>query len=186
MAGVDEVGRGPLAGPVIAAAVVLPPDCRPLEGVRDSKLMTPQQREIAAELVMSSALFVSVAGASVREIDHRNIRAATILAIRRALQRLPERPEQVLVDGVELPELGWPHQAIVRGDSICQSIAAASIIAKVHRDRLMQKLAQRYPDFGWDSNKGYATLRHIEAIGVCGPTPHHRRSFAPVVQLKLF
>ena len=185
VAGIDEAGRGPLAGPVVAAAVVLPPFSGPLRGLRDSKLLTPRARARVAALVRRRALAIGVGAASVREIDRLNIRRATILAMRRALDRLPFIPAYVLVDGLLCPELGRPHEAIVGGDASCVSIAAASVIAKTVRDRLMVRLAARHPAYAWAANKGYATPEHLAALTAAGTSAHHRRSFAPVIQLEL-
>jgi len=185
VAGVDEAGRGPLAGPVVAAAVVFPPHCRPIRGLRDSKLLPAAKRERLARLVWVRALAVSVGAASVREIDHLNIRRASILAMRRALARLAVRPAHVLVDGLPAPELGCPHQAIIDGDAHCHSIAAASVVAKTLRDRLMSLLARHYPGYAWTTNKGYGTPEHLAALAAFGFTVHHRKSFAPVLQLEL-
>jgi ribonuclease HII len=185
VAGVDEVGRGPLAGPVVAAAVILRPEARPIRGLRDSKLLSERQRERAAQEVRRQALAWAIAAASAREIDRINIRRATALAMRRALARLSFLPERVLVDGTPLPELGCAHEAMVDGDACCQSIAAASVLAKQARDRLMLLLARRYPAFGWEENKGYATEVHLAALDRAGPTRHHRVTFMPVAQLKL-
>jgi ribonuclease HII len=186
VAGVDEVGRGPLAGPVIAAAVILPSDDGPWEGLRDSKRMTAAEREAAAVVIRARAVAWGVGAASVREIDRVNILRASVRAMRRALARLPVPPDHVLVDGNPLPDLGHPHEAIVGGDNLSLSIAAASVLAKVTRDRLMVALARRYPAFAWEANKGYATAAHLAALELAGPTPHHRRSFEPVAQLGLF
>jgi len=185
IAGLDEVGRGPLAGPVVAAAVVLVPGGPPIEGLRDSKLLTPRGRGRVELQVRECARAWAVAAASVREIDRLNIRRATALAMRRALARLAVIPDYVLIDGKPVPELDRAHEALVGGDRSCQSIAAASVIAKCVRDRLMERLAQRYPAFGWEENKGYATRSHLEALEASGPTPHHRASFAPVLQPRL-
>lgn len=185
VAGVDEAGRGPLAGPVVAAAVVLPADTRAVPGLRDSKVLTPHARDRIALRVRRRALAVAVAAASVREIDRFNIRQATILAMRRAIARLPLPPDHILVDGLPLPELLLEHDAIVDGDARCQSIAAASVIAKTVRDRLMGRLAAHYARYGWETNRGYGTADHLAAIALHGPTPHHRRSFEPVAQLRL-
>ncbi len=185
VAGLDEAGRGPLAGPVVAAAVVFPAFCRPIRGLRDSKLLVPAARLRLASLVRQRALAVAVGAASVREIDRLNILRASILAMRRALVRLPIRPDHILVDGLPCPGLGWPHDAIVGGDARCHSIAAASVIAKTVRDRLMDLLAERHPAYAWASNKGYGTPEHLAALAEHGFTPHHRKSFAPVVQLLL-
>ena len=185
VAGVDEAGRGPLAGPVVAAAVVFPAFAKPIRGLRDSKLLSAAARERLAALVRVRALAVAVGAASVREIDRFNIRRAAVLAMRRALARLTVRPDVVLVDGLPCPELGCPHQAIVDGDARCHSIAAASVIAKTVRDRLMGLLGGRHPAYAWASNKGYGTPQHLAALAALGFTAHHRRSFSPVVQLEL-
>ena len=185
VAGIDEAGRGPLAGPVVAAAVVFPAFYRPIRGVRDSKLLAPAARLRLAVLVRKRALAIGVGAASVHEIDSLNIRRATILAMRRALDRLSVRPLYVLVDGVPCPELGCPHEAIIDGDALCHSIAAASIIAKTVRDRLMQRLALYHPVYAWVTNKGYGTPEHLAALAEHGFTAHHRKSFAPVLQLEL-
>lgn len=185
VAGVDEAGRGPLAGPVVAAAVVFPPYCKFIRGLRDSKLLPPAKRSRLAGVVRSHAIAVGVGAASVREIDRFNIRRASILAMRRALDRLGLRPELVLVDGLPCPELGLPHDAIVDGDAHCHSIAAASVIAKTVRDRLMELLGVRHPSYAWETNKGYATPDHLAALAAFGFNAHHRKSFAPVVQLEL-
>lgn len=182
IAGVDEVGRGSLAGPVVAAAVILPPGER-VKGACDSKRLTAKQREEIAEEIRAKALAISIAAATAREIERWNIRRATILAIRRALERLTVEPERVLVDGLPLPDL-VPHTAIVGGDRRCHTIACASIVAKVCRDHLMHLLAVRYPDYGWETNVGYATGTHRSAVAALGLTPHHRRTFFPA-QLEL-
>jgi ribonuclease HII len=186
IAGVDEVGRGPVAGPVVAAAVVLNPGQSPLDDLRDSKLMTPRRRARVADVIRRTALTWGVGAASVHEIDRLNIRRATALAMQRALAHLSIQPDHILLDGTPLPELGLEHEAVVGGDGACQSIAAAAVVAKVVRDDLMIKLAQRYPGFAWHENKGYATRAHLEAIDQEGPTPHHRSTFAPVVQMRLW
>lgn len=185
VAGVDEAGRGPLAGPVVAAAVVLPPGSRPIRGLDDSKRLPPARRARLAVLIRKRAAAVAVGAASVHEIDRLNIRRATVLAMRRALARLPVAPSHVLVDGLRCPELGRPHEAVVDGDARCQSIAAASIVAKTVRDLLMERLGSRHPAYRWTSNKGYGTAAHLVALLEHGPTAHHRRSFGPVAQLEL-
>lgn len=185
VAGIDEAGRGPLAGPVVAAAVVFPQGTKTIRGLRDSKMLPAAKRERLATVVRARAVAIGVGAASVREIDRLNIRRATILAMQRALGRLGLDPAQVLVDGVWLPELGRPHDAIVDGDALCQSIAAASVIAKTVRDRLMRRLAARYPVYAWEENKGYGTPAHLDALQALGPTRHHRMSFEPVAQLSL-
>jgi ribonuclease HII len=185
VAGVDEAGRGPLAGPVVAAAVVFPLGCHAIRGLDDSKRLSPPARDRLAGLVWARAAAVAVGAASVHEIDRLNIRRATVLAMRRALDRLPLRPAHVLVDGLPCPELGYAHEAIVDGDALCHSIAAASIIAKTVRDRLMQRLARHHPAYRWASNKGYGTADHLAALAEHGFTAHHRKSFSPVLQLEL-
>jgi ribonuclease HII len=183
--GLDEAGRGPLAGPVVAAAVVFPAGAKRIRGLDDSKLLTPAQRARLAGRIRERALAVAVGAASVREIDRFNIRRASILAMRRALDRLGVAPAHVLVDGLPCPELGCPHEAIIDGDARCHSIAAASVIAKTVRDRLMDLLGARHPAYAWEANKGYGTPEHLEALHVHGPTRHHRYSFMPVAQLEL-
>ena len=179
IAGVDEVGRGPLAGPVTAAAVILDPANIP-PGLRDSKKLTQKRREALFQPILDSAI-CSIASASVAEIDQINILQATYLAMRRALNGLPTRPDHALIDGNRLPpDLPCTAEAIVKGDDRSLSIAAASIIAKVSRDRLMVDLAQQFPGYGWDTNAGYGTARHIAALKQLGVTPHHRVSFKPV------
>jgi ribonuclease HII len=186
VAGLDEVGRGPIAGPVIAAAVVLPPGQQPIEGLRDSKLLSAKQRERLAVEIRRAALAYAVGAASVREIDRLNIRRAAALAMSRALERLPERPDHILLDGNPLPELEREHESIVGGDNLSQTVSAAAILAKCVRDHLMSRLAPRYPDFGWDHNKGYATQDHLSALERTGPSPHHRITFSPIAQPSLF
>ena len=189
LVGVDEVGRGPLAGPVVAAAVVFPEGCRRLRGLRDSKLLPAARRDELAAAIRAVALGIAVGAASVREIDRLNIRVASALAMRRALVRLfvrlADAPYFVLIDGLPLPEIGVAHEALVDGDARCHSIAAAAIIAKTVRDALMHRLAPRHPGYGWDTNVGYATETHQEGLRLFGATPHHRRSFSPVAQLQL-
>lgn len=179
VAGVDEVGRGPLAGPVTAAAVILNPGSIP-DGIRDSKELTrPQREDLAAEIAACAE--VSVAHASVAEIDEINILHASMLAMRRAIEGLSQPPDHVLVDGNRLPDgLAQPATPIVGGDGLSLSIAAASIMAKVARDRIMVDLAQHFPGYGWETNVGYTTKEHVSALKLLGVTPHHRRSFAPV------
>lgn len=186
VAGLDEVGRGPLAGPVVAAAVVLPQNAKIIAGLRDSKQMTAHQRDRVAAVIRDTASAWAVGAASPREIDRLNILGATALAMRRALSLLSQAPDHVLVDGNPFPELRCEHEAIVKGDATCLSIAAASVLAKQARDRLMILLASRFPAFGWEQNMGYGTTEHLAAIEANGLTPHHRRSFGPVSQLRLF
>ena len=185
VAGLDEVGRGPLAGPVVAAAVVLRPNSSPPEGLRDSKLMTARQRNRLVGVIRDTALAWAVGAASPREIDRLNILRATALAMRRALSQLSPQPDHVLVDGNPLPELRARHEAVVKGDATCVSIAAASVLAKCSRDRLMVLLGTRFPRFRWEHNMGYGTADHLAAIEEHGLTPHHRRTFTPVSQLRL-
>jgi ribonuclease HII len=176
VAGVDEAGRGPLAGPVVAAAVILPPGIS-VPGARDSKTLSPGQRESLAVAVLKRSLAVSLGAASVREIDRFNILVCTRLAMARALSRLSSPPEHVVVDGLPVRELGWDHEAVVGGDGRVHSVACASILAKVTRDRLMRRLAIRYPGYGWETNMGYGTAEHLAALERLGPTPHHRLTF---------
>jgi ribonuclease HII len=183
IAGMDEVGRGPLAGPVVACAVVMPPDLRAIAGVDDSKRLSPDQRDRLAVKIRERAVSIGIGAASVREIDRVNIYQATVVAMRRALSRLTVVPNHVVVDGTPFRTLATPHTAIVGGDDLCYSIACASIIAKVTRDRIMHALAGRYPNYRWERNVGYATLAHLEGLAAHGVTPHHRRSFIPVRQL---
>jgi ribonuclease HII len=225
--GVDEVGRGPLAGPVVAAAVVFAPDTPRVRGLRDSKVLRATKRELLAERIRDRALHIGLGAASTREIDRFNIRVATAVAMRRAVARvlsgaagqrgggasepvtgatsqstaqppdrltalpprhLPAMPSEfaVLIDGLAMPELGYSHDALVDGDAHCYSIAAAGVIAKCVRDRLMTQLHGRHPGYGWETNMGYGTEEHRAAIDRVGPTRHHRNSFSPVAQLKLF
>jgi len=183
VAGIDEAGRGPLAGPVLAAAVILPQGVA-IEGVDDSKRLSPAAREELAAEICARAVCYGIGGASAREIDRLNILRATHLAMLRAVRRLRVAPQHLLVDGLPVPVLGEAHTAIVEGDRRVHSIACASILAKVTRDRLMRRLAARYPGYGWEHNAGYGTAEHRAAIQRLGLTPHHRRSFAPV-QLSL-
>jgi ribonuclease HII len=184
IAGVDEVGRGPLAGPVLAAAVVLPANVA-IRGIDDSKKLTADKRADLYEEIRAHALAIGVAGASTREVDRINILRASHLAMRRALQRLRLVPDHVFVDGLPVPDLGYPNTAVVDGDAKVHCIACASVVAKVVRDRIMRLLATRYPGYGWDTNAGYGTAAHRGAIIELGLTPHHRRSFEPNNQLTL-
>lgn len=179
VAGVDEVGRGPLAGPVVAAVVVLPPRTL-VPGAADSKTLSPAERERLAREIRAAARCVRLGAASVREIDRADILRATTLAMRRALARLDADPCHVVVDGRPVRGLGREHDAVVGGDGRVHSIACASIVAKVCRDRLMRSLAPRYPGYGWETNVGYGTAEHLEALRRLGPTPHHRLSFGGV------
>ena len=185
IAGIDEVGRGPLAGPVVACAVVMPPDVRAIRGVDDSKRLSADDRVALARRIMERAVSVGIGAASVREIDRVNIYHATVLAMQRALGRLRVTPHHVVVDGNPIRTLGVVHTAIVGGDDACYTIACASIVAKVTRDRLMHALARRHPFYCWDTNVGYCTEAHVLGLAAHGVTPHHRRSFIPVQQLTL-
>ena len=185
LAGMDEVGRGPLAGPVVACAVVMPPDSRAIRGVDDSKKLTGSERERLAARILDRALAVGIGAASVREIDRVNIYHAAVLAMRRALGRLRLTPDHVVVDGNPIRSLGVEHTAVVGGDACCHSIACASIVAKVTRDRLMRALALRHPHYRWETNSGYGTAEHCAGLAAHGLTAHHRRSFSPVAQLRL-
>ncbi len=180
--GVDEAGRGPLAGPVSAAAVILD-ETRPIAGLADSKKLSEKQRDLLAPLIRERALAWAVAFAEVEEIDQLNILQATLLAMKRAVLALPIQPQQVLVDGLHCPQTGIPSQAIVQGDSKIAAISAASILAKTARDELMLKLHEQYPQYGFDGHKGYPTAAHLAALREHGVSDVHRRSFGPVREL---
>jgi ribonuclease HII len=184
LAGVDEVGRGPLAGPVVAAAVILD-DLQPIKGLRDSKVLAAATRVRLDAEIRAKALCVCVAQASVEEIDRLNILQATMLAMQRAVEGLRLMPARVLVDGNRLPRLKLPAEAIVKGDSKVAAIAAASIVAKVHRDALLVELHERHPAYGFAGHKGYPTPEHLAALRAHGACEAHRRSFAPVRELAL-
>ena len=177
VAGVDEAGRGPLAGPVVAAAVMLVPGVA-VDGAADSKVLSAAVRERMFRDVMERAAAVAVGAASVREIDRLNILEATSLAMRRALNRLPRVPDHVVVDGLPVRSLGRDHDAVVDGDALIHSVACASIVAKVVRDRLMRRLALRHPGYGWEHNSGYGTSEHMTGLKSLGVTPHHRELMA--------
>ena len=179
IAGVDEAGRGPLAGPVVAAAVILD-ELHPIKGLKDSKQLGPRTRERLFDEIRAKALCCSIALASVEEIDSLNILQATLLAMSRAVEGLRLRPHKVLVDGNRLPLLRVPAEAVVGGDGLVKAIAAASILAKVQRDRWCVELHQVHPQYGFDAHKGYPTAAHLAALREHGACPHHRRSFAPV------
>lgn len=182
-AGCDEAGRGPLAGPVMAAVVILDP-AKPIPSLADSKKLSARQRTDLAQLIKSRALDWAVAAASVQEIDTFNILQATLLAMQRAVSNLLQSPCQLLVDGKQLPKnLPCPAEAIVRGDQTVPSISAASILAKTHRDNLMIELDNHFPHYGFKQHKGYGTPQHLAALRKWGVTPVHRRSFAPIKQL---
>ena len=182
VAGVDEAGRGPLAGPVVAAAVILDPGKRRIRGVRDSKLLSPQRREELATKIREHAIAWAVGSADVGEIDTLNILWATMLAMRRAVEALPIVPHEALIDGDRCPELGCPTYAIVKGDRDIAVISAASIIAKVARDAILVELDCVYPQYGFAQHKGYGTPEHLAALDRHGPCAIHRKSFAPVAQ----
>ena len=182
IAGVDEVGRGPLAGPVVAAAVILPLEKRPswLSQVRDSKQLTASQRESIFGLVLESGMPFGVGSVSHEVIDERGIAPSTRLAMRRAIEQLSTRPDYLLIDFMRLPGIRIPQKSVVDGDSLCLSIALASIVAKVTRDRLMVKLDGQFPGYGLAQHKGYGTREHLEALQRLGPCPIHRKTFMPV------
>jgi ribonuclease HII len=182
LAGVDEVGRGPLAGDVVAAAVILDPD-RPVEGLRDSKKLSARQRESVAAEIRECALAWALGRASVAEIDDINILQASLLAMERAVDALSTRPEYVLVDGNRLPRWSYASEPVVKGDDRVPAIAAASILAKVQRDEEMVALEETYPGYGLARHKGYPTAEHLAALKQLGVTPVHRKSFAPVREL---
>lgn len=182
VAGVDEAGRGPLAGPVVAAAVILD-DHAPIQGLADSKKLTALRREKLFDEIRAKALCCSVALATVEEIDRLNILQATMLAMQRAVKGLRLKPTKVLVDGNRLPVLDVVAEAIVSGDALVPAISAASILAKVTRDRMLDELHQQHPGYGFDRHKGYGTAEHLRALRELGPLPEHRRTFAPVTQL---
>ena len=182
VAGVDEVGRGPLAGDVVAAAVILDP-ARPIAGLRDSKKLSVPRREELALLIMERSLAWAVARATVAEIDQLNILQASLLAMNRAVQALQPQPAYVLVDGNRLPRWDYASEPVVKGDDRVPAIAAASILAKVQRDSELVELEQLYPGYGFASHKGYPTPLHLQALKTLGVTPAHRRSFAPVRKL---
>ena len=179
IAGVDEAGRGPLAGPVVAAAVILD-ELQPIKGLRDSKQVGPRTRERLFDEIRARALCCCIAQASVEEIDELNILQATLLAMRRAVEGLRLRPHRVLVDGNRLPVLAMPAQAIVKGDAKVKAISAASILAKVQRDRLCLALHEQHPQYGFAGHKGYPTAAHLAALREHGACAQHRRSFGPV------
>ncbi|HLO76269.1 MAG TPA: ribonuclease HII [Magnetospirillum sp.] len=187
IAGIDEVGRGPLAGPVIAAAVIVDPATLPVrlsEELNDSKKLSAKKRDALAALVLESCTY-GFGEASVAEIDRLNILKATFLAMRRAVEALGRPVDHALVDGNQVPPLPCPVRCVVGGDGLSLSIAAASVIAKVRRDRLMAELAAQFPGYGWEKNAGYGTAQHMEGLRKLGPTPHHRTSFAPIAQFSL-
>lgn len=182
LAGVDEAGRGPLAGPVVAAAVILD-ELNPIEGLADSKKLTAARRERLYDEIRAKALCCAIAQASVEEIDALNILQATLLAMRRAVEGLRLKPSKVLVDGNQLPRLSVLAEAVVRGDALVPAISAASILAKVHRDHWCLDYDREFPQYGFAAHKGYGTAVHLAALRAHGACPQHRRSFAPVAQV---
>jgi ribonuclease HII len=185
LAGVDEVGRGPIAGPVVACAVIMPPENRAIAGVDDSKRLTHLQRVRLAGKIRERAVSFALGAASVREIERINIYQASALAMQRALGRLKVAPHHVVIDGRAMRTLPVPHTAVVHGDARCFSIACASILAKVTRDLLMTRLARRYPHYIWEHNAGYTTREHVAGLTAYGITPHHRKSFCRISDLIL-
>jgi ribonuclease HII len=185
LAGVDEVGRGPIAGPVVACAVIMPADTRAIAGVDDSKRLTHAQRVRLAVKIRERAVAFAIGAASVREIERLNIYQASALAMHRALTRLKVTPDHVVIDGRPMRTLSIRHTAVVHGDARCFSIACASILAKVTRDLLMTRLGVRYPHYIWDHNAGYTTREHVAGLAAHGITPHHRKSFCRISDLIL-
>ncbi len=179
VAGVDEAGRGPLAGPVYAAAVILAPEV-PISGLADSKKLSARRREVLFDVIRRDAMAWAIASASVEEIDSINILQASLLAMRRAVERLSVLPDEILVDGLHCPKVAMPARAIVKGDVKEAAISAASILAKVARDREMHRLHARFPQYGFALHKGYGTAVHLAALTQYGASPVHRRSYAPV------
>jgi len=182
IAGTDEAGRGPLAGSVVAAAVILDPN-NPIEGLNDSKKLTEKKREHLYPLICKKALCYAIAEASVEEIDQLNILQASMLAMKRAIERLSSRPNEVLVDGNRCPDIAIEAKAIIGGDAIEPCISAASVLAKVYRDRQMAQHHQTYPEYAFDKHKGYPTKQHMALLEKYGPSAIHRRSFGPVKRI---
>ncbi|MBI4259339.1 MAG: ribonuclease HII [Actinobacteria bacterium] len=180
IAGADEAGRGALAGPLVAAAVILP-EGFPLDGLNDSKLLTRLQREACYERILAEATAVSVCRAMPTRIDHRGLHRSNLFLLRRALRELPVEPDYVLTDGWPIRGIRLPHLSIKKGDAVTASVAAASVVAKVTRDRIMERYHRRFPEFGFDRNRGYGTREHWAALDRLGPTPIHRRSFKGVL-----
>jgi len=182
LAGVDEAGRGCLAGPVTAAAVILDPE-NPIDGLKDSKLLTARQRQVLACRIRDKAIAYGIAEAGCAEIERLNILQATMLAMSRAVRKLHPQPELALIDGIHCPELAMPAIPVIKGDRDIAAVSAASILAKTHRDQRLCELAKRYPGYGFDRHKGYAVKAHIEALHRLGCCPEHRRNFSPVRKL---
>ncbi|MEN1726828.1 MAG: ribonuclease HII [Pseudomonadota bacterium] len=185
LAGIDEAGRGPLAGPVVAAAVILD-QARPIDGLNDSKKLKPAQRDMLALEIRGKALAVGIGLADPKRIDRMNILQATLWAMGKAVEGLAIPADEAIIDGNQLPRLEIPATTLVGGDGLHPAISAASIIAKTHRDALMVELDQRYPGYGFARHKGYPTPAHLEALERLGPCPEHRQSFRPVTQANLF
>lgn len=181
IAGLDEVGRGPLFGPVVAAAVILTPGCR-LKGLTDSKKLSEKKREEFELQILDKAVAWAIAAVDVETIDRINIRRASLLAMRLAVEQLTHSPDYLLIDGIDTIDWHCPQQSIIQGDSISLSIAAASILAKVHRDRMLVEFDSQFPGYGLASHKGYGSREHLAALARLGPTPLHRKSFSPVAQ----
>jgi ribonuclease HII len=184
IAGLDEVGRGPMFGPVVAAAVILPNACR-LQGLTDSKQLTEKQRSQFDVEIRAHAVACSIAAVDAETIDRINIRQASLLAMRRAVEQLAVLPDYLLIDGRDTIDWPCPQQAVIHGDSTSLSIAAASVLAKVHRDRLLVELDMQFPGYGLARHKGYCSPEHLAALARLGPTPLHRKSFHPVAQTQL-
>jgi ribonuclease HII len=184
IAGLDEVGRGPMFGPVVAAAVILPKGCH-LEGLNDSKQVSEKKRNQLDLEIRANAIAFAIAAVDVETIDRINIRNASLLAMRLAVEQLPLSPDYLLIDGCDTIEWPCPQQSVIQGDATSFSIAAASVLAKVHRDRMLIELDAVYPGYGLASHKGYCSAEHLEALARLGPTPLHRRSFSPVAQTLL-
>lgn len=184
IAGLDEVGRGPMFGPVVAAAVILPLGCR-LTGLTDSKQLSEMQRNEFELVIQAKAIAWAVAAVDVDTIDRINIRRASLLAMQLAVQQLAIQPDYLLIDGLDTIDWPCPQQSVIQGDSTSLSIAAASVLAKVHRDRLLVELDSLYPGYGLASHKGYCSREHLEALARLGPTPLHRKSYSPVAQTVL-
>ncbi len=186
VAGVDEAGRGCLAGPVFAAAVILEPN-KPVRGLADSKLLPKEKRDELAAIIETNALAYAVASCNPREIERLNILWASLEAMKRAINKLENRPDYVLIDGhMAIPDLDVANETVVKGDARCSCIAAASILAKVYRDNAMNEMHNEFPHYHWDTNVGYPTPEHFEALSRLGPTPHHRRTFQLRLQQSLF
>lgn len=182
IAGIDEVGRGPMFGPVVAAAVILPEHCRHLQGLTDSKQLSEKQREAFDPIIRAEAAAWAIAAVDVETIDRINILRASLLAMRRAVEQLAPAPDYLLIDGRDTIDWNCPQRAVIKGDATSLSIAAASVLAKVYRDRMIVELDAVYPGYGLAHHKGYCSREHMAALARLGPTPLHRKSFSPVAQ----